>query len=309
MDEFDKIREFSEGITNRKEPTFTKPESQPNAAEPESDDDASLYGFKPEYNDRLGDLSDEDLEEKSFSSMKLHFIALGIFVGVLAIVLIGFFMFGSADETQNEVITINATAEPVKVRPEQPGGMAIPDQDKMVYNRMRTNNVNTKVENLFPEPEQPVMPNILAIENNAPDTQFVAMEEVKSIDPLADETIQSEPTPAPVKKIEEVPLKKETAPKKKAPVKKTTAAVTQGGVWSAQLMSSSNKQTVEKAWPQILAKNKALLSNMTYKITQAQIPGKGTFYRLRVGSFKTRDMANALCKKLKARKQDCIPAK
>lgn len=307
MDEFDKIREFSEGITNRKEPTFSQQKVGQTDPDIEQDDDASLYHFKPEYENRPGGMSPEDLEEKNFSSMKLHFIALGIFVGVLSIVLIGFFVFGSADETQKDVIMINATAEPVKVRPENPGGMAIPDQDKMVYDRMRTNNVNTKVENLFPEPEQPVIPNILAIENNAPDTKFVAMEDVQSINPLADEAAQAQSEP--VKKVENVPL---TAPapavKQKSAVKKTTSE-TEGGIWSVQLMSSSNKQTVEKAWSQILAKHKALLSNMTHKIMPAQIPGKGTFYRLRVGSFKTRDMANALCKKLKAQKQDCIPVK
>jgi cell division septation protein DedD len=48
---------------------------------------------------------------------------------------------------------------------------------------------------------------------------------------------------------------------------------------------------------------------MSYKIVKADIAGKGTFYRLQVGSFQNRNMAAALCKKLKAKKQDCIPAK
>lgn len=321
MDEFDKIREFSEDITRRKEPSLLNERDQMGISQQESDD-ASLYNFKPDFADRLGNVRFDDLEEKSFSSMKLHLIAFGIFVGVLTIVLIGFFVFGSSDEESGEVITINATAEPVKVKPENHGGMAIPDQDKMVYNRIRTNDVDTKVENLFPEPEQPVMPNILAIEKNAPTSEFVAMEDVKSFDPLASETtpeVVTEPqkvveTP---KKVELVPLA--AAPAVKSEVKKTTQsakketskvveAVAQGG-WTAQLMSSSNKQTVEKAWPKILAKNKALLSDMSYKIVKADIAGKGTFYRLQVGSFKNRNMAAALCKKLKANKQDCIPAK
>lgn len=313
MDEFDKIREFSEDITKRKEPTFEKQNEQETPI-PEQDDDASLYDFKPEFSERLGVSPLDEIEEKNFSSMKLHMIALAIFIGVLVIALIGFFMFGESNQS-SEVVTITATTEPVKVRPEQPGGMNIPDQDKLVYNRMRSNNVNTKVESLFPEPEQPVMPNILAIENNAPTADFVAMEEVKSFDPLTEESavqsvqtpnVQSAQQPVVVPKVEEVPLKPVSQTPKTA---KTTPKTTSGEVWTAQLMSSSNKQTVEKAWPKILANNKALLSNMSHQITKADIPGKGTFYRLRVGNFKTRDMANALCTKLKARKQDCIPAK
>lgn len=315
MDEFDKIREFSEDMTKRKEPSLMGG-AQPDLKNDEENDDASLYNFRPDFADRLGNTHFDDLEEKTFSSMKLHLIAFGIFAGVLTIVLAGFFMFGSSDEQPNEVITINATAQPVKVKPEDHGGMAIPDQDKMVYNRIRTNEVNTKVENLFPEPEQPVMPNILAVENNAPTSDFVAMEDVKTFDPLTEK--QNEQVvasvvaePISVKKVEQVPLDvkpvQSAQPSVKTVKKETKTPTT--GVWSAQLMSSSNKQTVEKAWPKILAKHKALLSDMSYKIVKADIVGKGTFYRLQVGSFASRDKANALCKKLKAAKQDCIPAK
>lgn len=306
MDEFDKIREFSEDITKRKEPSLLNEVGTPSV----ENDDASLYNFKPSFSDRLGMTGYDDLEEKPFSSMKLHLIAFGIFTGVLVLVLAGFFMFGSAEENSGEVITINATAEPVKVKPEDHGGMKIPDQDKMVYNRIRTNNIDTKVENLFPEPEQPVMPAILAMENNAPSSDFVAMEEVQAFDPLAEQKNAEVVYQAETKKVEQVPLaEKTTSPKKEpvvqAPKKKTETT----GTWSAQLMSSSNKQTVEKAWPKILAKHKTLLSNMSYQIVKADIAGKGTFHRLQVGSFSTREQASALCKKLKAAKQDCIPAK
>lgn len=313
MDEFDKIREFSEDIANRKEPTLSL--DMDVKEEVIETDDAGLYDFRAEYSERPAYDPINDFEEKKFSSMKLHIIALSIFIGILALTLIGFFVFGEKNENGDEIITILATQEPVKVRPEHPGGMNIPDQDKLVYNRIRTNNIDTKVESLFPEPEKPVVPTILAIENNAPDTAFVSMEEVKSFNPLVEvPAISVQETP----KVEEVPLKKEASQKTTAskpvaaPTKTTkvaTASKTADGIWSAQLMSSSTREAVEKAWPSILAKNKALLSNMSYQIAKADIPGKGTFYRLRVGNFKTRDMANELCTKLKARKQDCIPAK
>lgn len=316
MNEFDKIKEFSEDINNRKEPSFFKDDkAEAGVIHDEQDDDASLYDFRPEFSERLG-VSPDDIEEKNFSSMKLHVVAIVIFVGVLLIVLAGFFFFGgdSAEKQGGDVITITATSDPVKVRPEQPGGMNIPDQDKLVYGRIRSNNVNTKVENLFPEPEQPVMPNTLAIEKNAPAADFVPMDKAaKGYNPLTETVTPSvaadvaEPDIAP--KIEEVPLKKasQTPPPRVQQAAVATDTAVDG--WAAQLMSSSNKQTVEKAWPGILAKNKALLSNMSHQIVKADIPGKGTFYRLKVGNFKTRDMAAALCAKLKTKKQDCIPTK
>ena len=72
---------------------------------------------------------------------------------------------------------------------------------------------------------------------------------------------------------------------------------------------SLNKAKVEKTWKTILAKHKGLLSDMPMNIVQAQIAGKGTFYRLQVGDFSTKERATNLCTKLKAQKQDCIPAK
>lgn len=324
MDEFNKIRELSEDIVGRKEPAFTQTViSQPIESE-DSDsstsDDAGLYQFQVDYTDKIPTLSFDDLEEKSISSMKLHIIALSIFVGILVVVLTGFFFFGENDEELEEIVTIAATPEPVKVRPEQPGGMVIPDQDKLVYSRLRANEVPTKVEKLFPEPEKPVLPDIL-IEQNAPDTPFVSVEDMKPVNPLAEEKpqIKEETRPtvveqAPVAQKKEsiaLPQKEEKSVEKVA--QKKTAAKNKSNEkpagWRVQLLSSSNKKSVERAWPNILRKNKALLSDMSYDVVSAKIAGKGTFYRLQVGYFSTRDMAASLCSKLKARGQECVPVK
>lgn len=44
-------------------------------------------------------------------------------------------------------------------------------------------------------------------------------------------------------------------------------------------------------------------------IIKVDIPGKGTWYRLRVGSFASTADANVLCDKLKASGGSCFPAK
>ena len=80
-------------------------------------------------------------------------------------------------------------------------------------------------------------------------------------------------------------------------------------VWRAQLLSSASKAKVESSWKQISQKQKALLSDMPYQIVSATIPGKGTFWRLQVGEFATKEMVVNLCAKLKKKKQECIPVK
>ncbi len=336
MDEFEKIREISADLTQRKEPTFgnfsesdkkTEPAEMPEESVVPESDDAAQYEFPTDFRTRLDAMQMAPVEEKTFPSMKLHFIAIGLFSGILVVVLAGFFIFSDTEEMAEEIVTIAATPEAVKVKPEQPGGMNIPDQDKMVYDRIRSEQTSAKVENLFPEPEKPIVPAILAVEksgdsdameatavtNQQQQDEAAAMERVKAMatnveakEPVLIDAKLEETPPAPKKEV--VPLAKAETSKT---VKKQSVVTKQAGdeVWHAQLMSSNNKASVEKAWPTILAKNKALLSNMSYEIKAADIPGKGTFYRLRVGQFKTRDMAAGLCKKLKARKQDCVPAK
>lgn len=302
MDEFDRIREFSEDISKRKEPSFESLDTSADLSE-EKADDASLYGFKDPIH-RPNDLNERDFEEKEFSSMKLHIIALSIFVVVLIVVLAGFFMFNNNEE-DTEVVMVSATSDPVKVKPLDAGGMKIPDQDKLVYDRLRSNVVSTKVESLFPEPEQPVAPEIL---QSVQEENFISMSESVPVNPL-DEEVIAEPKTETIQLPVQQPKSKASAVKKENKSTAQKTVVPAKGEWSAQLLSGTKKETVEKAWPQILVKHKALLSNMSYVIVKADIPGKGTYYRLRVGNFQTRDQANALCKKLKARKQDCVPAK
>lgn len=380
MDEFDKIREISEDLTHRREPTFTqfgKPSPAPTSsstptqnnpsatnqstntssvdentqriqnihsflnqpATPITDSD-NAYKFTGTFNDKIDFVQiDDSMQEKPFSSMKLHLIGLTVFAGILGIVLAGFLFWGGEQESVDEVVTITTAPTVIKESPAQAGGMNIPDQDKLVYNRIRSDNVTTKVESLFPEPEKPVMPQILAIEENAPEEEFVKMNNVKAVNPLDEpakplivaknpapaqqpaQQVIEEQTPAPVKiespKVEQpkpaiLPLEK-SKPEQKTAVQSKQPTIKEakqsGNIWRAQLFASNNKAAVEKAWKRILNTHKSLLSDMSYEIEPAQIKGKGTFYRLKVGQFASREMAASLCTKLKAKKQDCVPAK
>lgn len=354
MDEFDKIRELSEDLSNRREPIFTsftkpvEPQGQPTLAprapyigpspepvenEPFISENEQNFNFSPQEEINFIPLEPQ-VEEKSFPSMRMHIVFISILMLVFIISLVGFFVFNAERDDSQEVATITASDDVVKEAPEQAGGMVIPDQDKLVYNRIRTDNVTTKVESLFPEPEKPVLPQILAIEQNAPEETFVAMENVKAVDPLK-ETNAQQPTindtqttkeqvviqevekpvlPVVEKKI--LPVVADDKPKKEVitlapfkPNEKVNEKPKETGIWRVQLFASNNRQAVDKAWARIQTQHVKMISNMSYLIKKVDIPGKGAFYRLQVGQFPTREMAEALCSKLKAKKQDCIPVK
>ncbi len=297
MDEFNKIKELSNDIIGRKEPTFEK-----NFPEDETDG----LPFK--------DMNDSSLEldtliEKKSVFHKWGLISLGAFIALLAVGTISAFVFWGEAES-DEIITISPTPTPVRIEPENPGGAVIPDVDKQIYNRINPNAEAARVEKLFPEPEKPVLPEIL-IKQVVPEEKFVPLEEVKGIRPFE----ETEAVKTSIVIVEEEPV----APKKEVLVlptaqKKTTSATKTvkkeektTGKWRVQLVSSSKKASAEKAWADISKKHKALLSDMSHEIVSATISGKGTFYRLQVGQFASRDMAVSLCSKLKARKQECVP--
>src|SRR5260370_723937 len=59
----------------------------------------------------------------------------------------------SRTRVPGDVPVIQADQGTTKTRPQQPGGMAIPDQDKLVYNQGKS---PSQVEKLLPPPETPL---------------------------------------------------------------------------------------------------------------------------------------------------------
>ena len=60
------------------------------------------------------------------------------------------------ESVDTSVPLIRADIAPIKVRPESPGGMQVPDQDKLVYDRMQGEGEAPQVEQLLPPPETPL---------------------------------------------------------------------------------------------------------------------------------------------------------
>ncbi len=70
---------------------------------------------------------------------------------------------------------IQADTHPFKVRPDNPGGLVVPHQDKLVYGRIGSDNhamdPYAPIERLLPPPEQPIQPPMQPL-GQGPSTQF-----------------------------------------------------------------------------------------------------------------------------------------
>ena len=79
-------------------------------------------------------------------------VAFGGFAGLI------YYAYSKGREAGTSTVApiIRAGDGPTKVRPEQPGGMQVPNQDKEVYSRVGPGQGTQRVENLLPPPEQPL---------------------------------------------------------------------------------------------------------------------------------------------------------
>jgi hypothetical protein len=109
----------------------------------EVDGTADPYGFAP----------------AALGGLNRHRLAMGAAVlGILGFAGIILFAYdrGSRSNSGDGPPLIEADTQPTKMRPEQPGGMEVPHQDKLVYDRLNPQTSRPSVEKLLPPPEQPL---------------------------------------------------------------------------------------------------------------------------------------------------------
>ncbi|MBR1825687.1 MAG: SPOR domain-containing protein [Alphaproteobacteria bacterium] len=103
------------------------------------------------------------MEERRHELARSRNNFLGTLAGAVLAVVVGWFiLMPQYKQTQKDVPTIRRSETAAKVKPENPGGMDIPNQDKDVYSIVEKKETdNTVVENLLPTPEEPKVPDIV----------------------------------------------------------------------------------------------------------------------------------------------------
>ena len=287
--------------------------------------------YLSEFKQKVANQKIATMEERRSELARSRNNFLGTFAGIALAGVVGWFVLAPQyAQSEKEIPVIRRPQTAIKIKPENPGGMDIPNQDKNVYSIVEKKDVdNTVVENLLPKPETPKLPDIV------PEVADVDAN-ADNLDQIVDEVAENKPTEAVVKadnleKTEKIvnnnvpdkPAdlladskdKKETAAKdeKIAAVKNETPAAakietakTASGGWQIQLIASKNKAAVEKTWTDLAGKF-ADLRKMSHEIQASDLGTQGMFYRLRAGSFASKAEAAQACTALKAKGlHDCI---
>jgi cell division septation protein DedD len=84
------------------------------------------------------------------------------------------------------------------------------------------------------------------------------------------------------------------------------AAPAAAGGYVLQIGAFKSQADAATAWKAYQGKHAALLAGYSDNVQQVDLGEKGTWYRLRVGGFADREVASALCDRLKADGGACI---
>lgn len=204
--------------------------------------------------------------------------------------------------SDGNVPLIRADQRPIKVKPDQPGGMDVPDRDKLVFNEKEG---GPPVEKLLPPPERPaplpkqaMAPPPIPAPPTLSATPAPVIETVTAAKPAG-----QPPAPTKVTAAKPAPVKTEAASKPAAAVTPVSAGST-GGI-RVQLGSLRSPEAARDEWQRLKRVNSDLLGRLTAVAVRAEVPDKGTYYRVEAGPLGDADAASRLCDELKKRNLGC----
>lgn len=271
-------------------------------------------------------MNNEDDENIDNASGIMKWIPTIMLVSVITgFIMLAYYAYHSGKESvkEEELLVIEAEKTPIKEKPEDPGGMKFPNQDKTIFETFSNTPPSAKVERVLPSPEEPIT------NNEQTETVVESTEQPKTEDVAGTTNVESNKTENEVKiespaveveKIEAVgiddkkpevvkttaaktdakpkPVEQKPATKPVAkPSTKSGTAKIQLGAFSSEKEASENWQKIQKKFPSLSGKTPAIL--------RADVKGK-TFYRLRLGGFSGKDSANEMCKNLTTKGQSCM---
>ncbi len=250
------------------------------------------------------------------------FVLLGL---LFAVILFGGVLYlayqqGMREGARNAPPVIEADGSPVKVAPDDPGGMEIPNTDKLIYDRMNGEDpAEPGVEQLLPRAEEP-----MTVEERTPAPKPEPVDPM----PVQPPALDIVPDPAAIAAGEaQVPAEgADIIPVPVAPASRGDAAVppptvlppvavpdtppavqpSANGRFVIQIAAFRDQVQAAAGFARLRTAYPDLVAGLTPDVERADLGDRGIYFRLRLGAFQTKDAATALCTRLKGRGQDCI---
>lgn len=302
--------------------------------------------YLSEFRQKVATQQQEDIAERQSELQRSRNGFIGTLAGIILAGVVSWVLFlpRFADKNPAEIPVIRRPITPVKIQPNEPGGMEILNQDKSVYNLVEKKEIAPeKIESILPEPEAPKMPTIV------PEPEKPAAAKVNELEPATAEepkTTAAKTDILPIKPLDEhieptsstsgkkiaipeklpeikvevkkaepqtvvktEPAKPEVKAEPKSEVKTAPRPESQKniatGVWQVQLMASSSQKAAEDSWKNSVAKYSAL-KNLPHEVDASRNDAGVMLYRLRAGAFTDKAGAEKVCNEIKQAGGSCL---
>ena len=210
---------------------------------------------------------------------------------------------------------ILADAEPYRERPADPGGVETRDLDISAYDLIDGDTETPDDATPRPGPEEPLSDGgrpALQVEtidpNDTGDRRVVDDEPPVRLDPPVDTPVDT-PVQQPVITAPTPDPDPPVSQPEPEPVRTASIAATPSGDWMVQIGSFRSEGEAEEAWVNFITRHSGVATGVSPDIQSAEIEGRGTYHRLRIAAFSTREEASAYCSSLQGRGQDCFVAR
>lgn len=218
-------------------------------------------------------------------------LAVGLFGG-----LVWYIFAQSGGEDGGDVPVAEAPDEPVRTEPEDPGGMDVPHQDRLVYDRVSGEERELE-DNVTEAPEEPI--------DRETDSAGAESAEADTAPEQSGETVVREPEAQP--DAADVDIEAELEPEDVADAPQPTGQrVDLSGNFRLQLGSFGSEARAEQGWDTLQSRYVEILGNLNYSIEAATLADGRQVFRLRTGPFADRNTASTACNDLQARGGDCL---
>lgn len=202
---------------------------------------------------------------------------------------------------------IMADAEPYRERPADPGGEETRDLDISAYDLLEGEGSADGDATPRPGPEEPIdgaaRPG-LQVETMSPDEADAVIDEP----PVRLDPPPAEPETRQPAELVQTPEPQTVEPSVPPAVVAAAAGPSASGDWVVQIGSFRSESEAEEAWVNFITRHSGVASGVSPDIQSAEIEGRGTYHRLRIAAFASREDASAYCASLQDRGQDCFVA-
>ncbi|TXL73607.1 SPOR domain-containing protein [Vineibacter terrae] len=225
--------------------------------------------------------------------------------------------------------TVRPADGPAKIKPDDPKGQQIPNQDIDAYRRVDPNAVPLQPERLMPPPATPRMPATAAPAPAAPEaappaatppsTPPAATTPPPTVTATAPTLPPAQPAPAATPPAPP-PTEASTTPEPAAAQPKISdtgggpsiASIVDGlngpaagGGYRIQVASERSEDVAKATWARLQKANSDVLGNLRMQPARADLGDKGTWYRVQAGPLEEKQ-AKDTCARLKTRNVGCV---